>query len=850
MTKFSFLTGTAIAALLATPALAQDTAPVAAETAQTDPAQADPAQTDPAPAGEDAFGDIVVTARNRNETLQSVPIAITALSEQRIEREGVQNIAGVAKLSPSLVFDKYFSPQDNRPTIRGLPATRGRPPVAILIDGFDTTTESIATAGGGNLMDIRMADFERIEVVKGPQSALYGRSAFGGAINYITKEPGDTLGGYVAGEVGTYGRYEIRGAIDLPISDTLSYRVNGVYTNYDGYYRNSTTGNKLGGYEAWGGAIAVKWEPSSDFKLVGRASISDDRSDQQATKYYGSANGLATTLRLPANVVGQRIGTGIAPASIQAYRFGYIDNENVPIALSPDPADPTGQSDYPGVRTRNVIATLRAEYDLGFAQLLSKTGYVTSQGDTVADVDYFGRAYTPVSLPAPGGLGEYSGSAANNGFWQFDIDNTTKQFSQELRLGNLSDGRFRWAIGGLYWQEKVDQIDRRFSSFGLGAGASVSLNTALQGGRATVGARVGRDTRHWSGYGIAEFDIVPTVTIAAEGRYATEKLDYAFGPTVGLRSTSPAAGPVGYNLIGTYSSASSTTDYFTPRGIVSWKPNSDMLFYASAARGVKPGGFTQVGAADPNLGRYESERLSNYEVGAKVTLFDGMVRINAAAFHIDYSDKQTATLVDVPTTVSATGVLSVTTNAGSADVDGQEIELTLRPTRELTLTAGYTHLVPKYTDYVYNSTTALTIARAGSCTIITVGTQQTCQITQTGNDLEMAPRHSLTGMVNYTTEVADGVRVFGEAQALARSKRTVFEDGHWLFRPYAVVDVKLGLETDKWSLTAYVDNVLDDRTIKSAINLLDVAAGSGSWLNMIAYMPDPRTAGLRMRYNF
>lgn len=835
MTKTIFLTGTAIAALFAMPAAAQDSAP--AETAQAAPA-------------DDAFGDIVVTARNRNETLQSVPVAITALSETRIEREGVQNIADVAKLSPSLVFDKYFSPQDNRPTIRGLPGTRGRPPVAVLIDGFDTTTESIATAGGGNLMDIRMSDFERIEVVKGPQSALYGRSAFGGAINYITKEPGDKLGGYVSGEVGTYGRYEIRGAIDLPISDTLSYRVNGTYTNYDGYYRNTTTGNKLGGYEAWGGSISVKWTPSSDFKLVGRATISDDRSDQQATKYYGSANGMARTLALPANVVGQRIGSGTAPASIQAYRFGYIDNENVPIALSPDPIDPTGNSDYPGVRTRNVIATLRAEYDFGFAQLLSKTGYVTSHGTTVADVDYFGRAYRQVSLPSPGGLGEYSGSSANNGFWQFDIKNLTKQFSQELRLGNLETGRFRWAVGGLYWQENADQVDRRFSSFGMGANASVSLNTTLQGGRATVGANVGRDTEHWSGYGIAEFDIVPTVTIAAEGRYATEKLSYAFGPSVAIRATSLAAGPQPFYLNGTYSNASTTTNYFTPRGILSWKPNSDMLFYASAARGVKPGGFTQVGAADPNLGKYEAERLSNYEIGAKVTLFDGLVRINAAAFHMDYSNKQTATLVDVPTSVSATGVLSVTTNAGSADVDGQEIELTIRPSRELTLTAGYTHLVPKYTDYVYNSTTALTIARAGNCTIITVGTQQTCQITQTGNDLEMAPRHSLTGMVNYTTEVADGVRVFGEAQALARSKRSVFEDGHWQFRPYAVVDVKLGVETDKWSLMAYVDNVLDDRTVKSAINLLDVAAGSGAWLNMIAYMPDPRTAGLRMRYNF
>jgi len=846
-------TTTAGAALLATTPLWAQTAAPATTAPQAD-ATAVAAQPGPSTAAEDAqLGNIVVSARRRNESLQNVPIAVTAFSSERIDRDGIENIQDIAKLTPSLVFDKGFSPQDNRPSIRGLPATSGRPPVGILIDGIDTTTESIATAGGGNLMDLRLVDFDRIEVVEGPQSALYGRSAFNGAINYVTKEPGSHFGGYIGGEVGLYGRGEVRGAVDLPASDTLSFRVNGVYSTYNGYYTNTVTGNKLGGYETYGGAVAAKWTPSSDVKVLARVSYANDHEEQQATKYYGLLTGLATPLAIPANAIGKIVGGVPLPASITAYRPGYIENvASAPIALSADPKDPTGTSDYPGAHTYNIISSLRAEANLGFATLSSWTGYVHSTGSTIADVDYYGTPYTQVSLPAPGGLGEFSGTKLGNGFWQFDIHTKLQQFSQEVRLGHLDgSSRFRWAVGGLYWYEKVAQVDRRFISYGLGQAASTSLDVTLQGGRSTVSADQGRITNHVSGYALAEYDLTPKLTISAEGRIAQEKLDYDFGPSVSIRSgTNLATGPAPFYLVGSSAKASSTTTYFTPRGIISYHPTKNLLFYLSAARGIKPGGFTQVGSADPDLGKYKPERLSNYEIGAKTTLLDHRLLLNVAAFHIDYTDKQASTLIAVPLSVNPQGALSVTTNAGKAKVDGQEVNLSAILTPELVLSAGYTHLNARYTNFVYNSTAALTIARAGNCTLVTVGGTQTCSINQNGNEMEYAPRHSAQGTLTYTRPITEDMKAFLEGSALYRSKRYLDASNQWLFHAYTTFDLKIGLQTPKWSLTAYVDNVTDNRTVKSAQNLIDVASGVQGQLDMVAYMADPRTAGVRFKINF
>ncbi len=203
--------------------------------------------------------EIVVTTRKKAENLQEIPLAVTAVSAEEIERLGIASLGDVADLDPSVQFDTSFGPADTRITIRGLSNTRGRSNVAFLVDGIDVTTENLNAAGSGLLANRRLlADVERIEVVKGPQSALYGRAAFAGAINYITRSPGDTWEGKVGWDVGDFGARELSFAGGGPlVEDVLGLRVSGIVYESDGYYRNSLSGEPVGDTDGKGLAVTL-----------------------------------------------------------------------------------------------------------------------------------------------------------------------------------------------------------------------------------------------------------------------------------------------------------------------------------------------------------------------------------------------------------------------------------------------------------------------------------------------------------------------------------------------------------------------------------------------------------------
>ena len=143
--------------------------------------------------------EVVVTTRKREENLQDIPLAVSAITAEQIQRQGINSLSDVVASQPSVQFDQSYGPADNRITVRGLSNTRGRSNVAFLIDGIDVTTENLISAGSGLLANRRLlSDVERIEIVKGPQSALCGRQTFGGAVNFITtiitmRAPGMTM---------------------------------------------------------------------------------------------------------------------------------------------------------------------------------------------------------------------------------------------------------------------------------------------------------------------------------------------------------------------------------------------------------------------------------------------------------------------------------------------------------------------------------------------------------------------------------------------------------------------------------------------------------------------------------
>ncbi|MEC9375170.1 MAG: TonB-dependent receptor [Pseudomonadota bacterium] len=235
--------------------------------------------------------EITVTARKKEESLQDVPLAISAFDSDEISRKGIDSFDDVAKNTAGLVFDQGITSQDTRVVIRGLSPTRGRQNIAFLQDNIDISSEAISTAGGSLLVNPKYLDFERIEVIKGPQSALYGRAAFNGAVNYVTKDPGDfweyeikTDSSTAAGSNNDEHSITIAGG--GPITDSFGIRGSATYWDEDGYYNNPFTADEnLGGGDGFGVSLKGKWSPSDILTVRGRIGYSDDQYEQRPAAF-------------------------------------------------------------------------------------------------------------------------------------------------------------------------------------------------------------------------------------------------------------------------------------------------------------------------------------------------------------------------------------------------------------------------------------------------------------------------------------------------------------------------------------------------------------------------------------
>ena len=245
-----------------------------------------------APGYSQALDEITVTARKTAESLQEVPLSITALGEGDIERLNLTDLSDITQQDTSVQFDEGFTPSDTRISIRGLSPTRGRPNAATLVDGIDLTSEAVSNAGGSTLINPRLVDVQRIEIIKGPQSALFGRSAFAGAIQYITKDPSDTLEGDLFVNGTTERDAEIRGSLSIPLTDTLGALINGYGWDSRGSYKNIATNDYVGGGSGAGVSLTLKWEPTDNLGFKWRTEYSDDQFDPAAQVLLNNLNSI------------------------------------------------------------------------------------------------------------------------------------------------------------------------------------------------------------------------------------------------------------------------------------------------------------------------------------------------------------------------------------------------------------------------------------------------------------------------------------------------------------------------------------------------------------------------------
>ncbi len=787
--------------------------------------------------------EILVTARRREESLQDIPLVIQAFSAAEIERRGISTVADIARYTPGLVVDQGISLQDVRPAIRGLPATRGRPPVGILIDGVDISTQALGNAGGGNLLNLSLLDLERIEVVKGPQSALYGRAAFAGAVNYVTQRPTEDLTGRVSAEAGRFDRGGASGMLSgTLIDDVLRFRANAAYSEFGGDRSNPVSGASLNGRRSAGASLALEVTPSDDFRVYTRVAYSDDRADQRAIQALSGFTG-AVARPGPDTPAGQAIATAVAGGVL----FPGSLPSNTPVervlsfsevtGLSIDPR--TGR-DFPGSDSDTLLGTLNMEWDLGTATLVSITGYARQKDRLNYDGDFFG-------LPDdsfPDGVAE-----PLELFDSVDFDNRYRQFSHELRLQNFAAETLRWAVGGLYWQSEMKQSNNSLRALGGfpfdGFRPPVA---ALSGSRLFLnsiefGAPQGRDIDSWSIYGLVEYDVTQRLTVTAEARYIDEKqivtrsefVQTLFAPLL-------APPPPGTEQ------ATVTDNAFLPRLSVDYALADEFMIYASIARGFKPGGVSELNFGTPlEDSGFKSEKLWNYELGMKTTVLDGQMLFDAAVFLMDWKDLQTTRLVENPATAS--GVSNVVINAGGAEVIGLDLSTTIRPAALPGLTIGlaYTYLGTRYTDFTEPTTTALPLTDFGNCTIAVVAGATVCNVTGNGNRLERAPRHALTGNLYYEADLSANITGFIDVAAQYQGSRYLNSANSYVLPSYTNLDLVIGARGEHLSASLFIENLTDSERVRTAQENFDLST-FGRSINVFA--PPRRVYGVRLAYDF
>ncbi len=844
--------------------------------------------------------EVLVTARKKVENLQSVPVAIDAIGAAELQEKAISSLADVAKYSSSLTFETGVLPNDTRPTIRGMNITRGRPNVAILVDGVDISSETLTVAGGGAYANMGLLELQRIEIIKGPQSVTYGRSAFAGAVNYVTKRPVADEGvvGYVEGEVDEHGYWRGLGAVSFPLSDQLAMNVAGLTSDFDGHYENPVTGGDLGANEQTGGSIALNFEGESDFSAYFRGEYIKDESTPRpvvmaaSVRPLGSApsdffllgsvtdnsmkvpipggdRGLpeATQAECDDNAAWRHLA-GFTPACATMLTGDISDFGEDDLDLSPDPS--TGK-DFVGTKIENTRLSLELDWQIGEIQLQSLTGYTQNETSVEEDFDktnytldgfFPGSAALDPTYIGPAGAVLTQFGVETNSDTSFDYD----QISQEFRFQGAV-GDIEWMGDVLYWAEDMDSVmnqmwwvssyidtDYYNSKLSLiadptctvpGDVTTCELFTGVQTEMLPNRTPINRDTEHWSVAGSMVYNLGDAWRLTAEGRYLEETIDYE-----GLPRDTYVNGLLNMPYFNDdlevvdpeMQKDTIKETAFVPRFSADWQATDDIFAYVSAGKGFKPGGIaTTDGNGDITTGHYEPEELWAYELGGKTDLMGNRLRLNGAIFYNDYTNQQVPYFVRNELGINKVSI----TNAGESEVYGAEVEATYRPSANWTFFLGYTHVETEYLDF----------------NISDVGDPGTYDKVQSGNaegdfsgtSFPNTPEDVAVASIRYDGQFNNGWGYFTELFGNYQSKRYLDAGNLTYLDSVLIADFSAGLDGEKWSLVAYVNNFTDEDKVRSGlgnVNFGFMPLGQVPPFGANLVLPNPRTFGARFRYRF
>ena len=659
---------------------------VAGVSAATLAAVAHPALAQTAASNDDAsmVEELVVTAEKREQSLQDVPVAVSAYTSEKRDVVGITGIQDFVNFTPGMNYSGT-----DRVSLRGA----GRNTFYIGNDpGVASYTDGFYSASSTELYKTPLF-VERTEILRGPQGTLYGRNSMGGAINIISKRPAHEFGGEIRGLYGNYDHYRVEGVVSIPVADNLRFKVGGGQEKQSDGYINNIGGANEGAtikrtyFEFQ--AEAELGEKISAWLRYSRSSWDDslgvgDRLANQITPY--------DTTR-PFQPIG---GLVTSPA------FGYT----TPNPGVTDPYTQNTNRDGYGQLRGNHLLTAQVVYDLGFADLKWIGGYQQYNYQTGGDYDGTSRT-APITLAGIPVFLDYT----------TDFNEHKKYYSNEINLTSKGDGPLSWILGVYQYHEQYKQriqlgdpqqtqlsAPLYFGGINPATGAPILALAPANPTRNFADQLATLDSDAWAVFGQGKYEFNDQFALTAGLRYSHDKKDGFESQRLILFSP---AGPFGPVLGAAAFDVSTDLDPSTP-GVqnsrtlsnswdalsgtlnLDWTPNKDTLVYAKYSRGYKSGGFL-LGtlATQPEA---KKETVNAYEVGGKTTIARTL-QSNGAVFYNDYKDLQlNLQQLNATGTAAANNFVNV-----DARAYGLELEAIWQPIQNLQFSASYGYLNTKIT---------------------------------------------------------------------------------------------------------------------------------------------------------
>jgi len=756
--------------------------------------------------------EVVVTAQKRVQSIQDVPISITALSGDDLDKRGLIDLSDVAETVPNFEMPVSNTSRNVSIRIRGIGSSGTNPgiepSVGVFLDGIYQPTSAMAFG--------ELGDIQSVEILRGPQGTLYGRNTPIGALNVTTRAPSSETEGQIRLGMGNAGQYWMNGYVGGELGENLSGRLVAYTRNLDGFEENAFTGEDVNGYEQSGFRGKLRYQPSEKLDVNVIASFSEQTKNCCIAEQI-DPTGSDSIAQTP-NV---KPGTG-------QYDFLSVFNQNGRQFSNYDDSDHVVHAaDKPNDATDNTSLSVQLDYTMANDLVLTS---ITSYQDWVNDTR-IAHASLPIVLADVGQ----------------ELDNSIT--SQELRITSPLGGKIDYLAGVyLYSQDTTFSSDitllaeaetRTFASpnapFCLPpAGCTVSVGD-------TNNSVFLQDTQSTAIFGTMTYHIDDQWDVTLGLRQSDDEKTAS-----AVHGTDPNGSLAFNNLVfagGTFPEEVRKDSALTYNLNTRYQLDDDIMLFATAATGFKSGGFNSRRLRPNSDWEFEEENSTSIEAGVKSYLLDRQLMLNATIYRSDVEDFQETALND-----SGTGF--IVNNAGDQRVQGLEMDFAYAANDNWLIEGSYATLDAEYTDFPD--------AECGIGETPDNPATKTCN--RTGEQPGLTPEYSGSLAVQYDRPVSGGERMlrlradynFRAKQNLTRVTKDYLADVDAL----GLLNLRASLSQAEgnWTLEAYINNATDEsyyvQAAKQPLGGLLGAGGYNGAAGMVGWYGQPRDVGIQLTRNF